>query len=207
MAEPRRARAATIEKRTRILDVTEQIMLEDGYAAVSSRRVGAEVGINAPLVHYYFPTLDDLFVAVFRRRAERNMSRLSAALASPEPLRAWWELASDPRGTALLMELMAAASHRSALRAEVAELAREARRMQMATLASILDDYGIDADQFPPALVAAAVQGLALVVVQDQVAGYETAHEEAAAAMAALVAMLEEQRAGRGVRRRRGRTR
>jgi AcrR family transcriptional regulator len=200
MAEPRRARAATVEKRTRILDVTEQIMLEDGYAAVSSRRVASEVGINAPLVHYYFPTLDDLFVAVFRRRAERNVSRLAEALASPEPLRAWWKLASDPRGTALLMDLMAAASHRSALRAEVAELAREVRRMQMETLASILDEYGVDADRFPPALVAAAIQGLALVVVQDQVAGYETAHEQAAAAMARLVATLEDRRAGRGVR-------
>jgi AcrR family transcriptional regulator len=200
MAEPRRARAATVEKRTRILDVTEQIMLEDGYAAVSSRRVASEVGINAPLVHYYFPTLDDLFVAVFRRRAERNVSRLAEALASPEPLRAWWKLASDPRGTALLMDLMAAASHRSALRAEVAELAREVRRMQMETLASILDEYGVDADRFPPALVAAAIQGLALVVVQDKVAGYETAHEQAAAAMARLVATLEDRRAGRGVR-------
>jgi AcrR family transcriptional regulator len=200
MAEPRRARAATVEKRTRILDVTEQIMLEDGYAAVSSRRVASEVGINAPLVHYYFPTLDDLFVAVFRRRAERNVSRLAEALASPAPLRAWWELASDPRGTALLMDLMAAASHRSALRAEVAELAREVRRMQMETLASILDEYGVDADRFPPALVAAAIQGLALVVVQDKVAGYETAHEQAAAAMARLVATLEDRRAGRGVR-------
>jgi AcrR family transcriptional regulator len=200
MADPRRARAATVEKRTRILDVTEQIMLEDGYAAVSSRRVASEVGINAPLVHYYFPTLDDLFVAVFRRRAERNVSRLAEALASPAPLRAWWELASDPRGTALLMDLMAAASHRSALRAEVAELAREVRRMQMETLASILDEYGVDADRFPPALVAAAIQGLALVVVQDKVAGYETAHEQAAAAMARLVATLEDRRAGRGVR-------
>jgi AcrR family transcriptional regulator len=151
-------------------------------------------------VHYYFPTLDDLFVAVLRRRAERNVSRLAEALASPEPLRAWWELASDPRGTALLMDLMAAASHRSALRAEVAELAREVRRMQMETLASILDEYGVDADRFPPALVAAAIQGLALVVVQDQVAGYETAHEQAAAAMARLVATLEDRRAGRGVR-------
>ena len=62
MAE-RRPRAATEEKRQRLLDATEEIMLADGYAAVSSRRVAAAVGINAPLVHYYFPTLDDLFVA------------------------------------------------------------------------------------------------------------------------------------------------
>ena len=64
MVEQRRPRAATAEKRRRLLDATEEIMLEDGYAAVSSRSVAARVGINAPLVHYYFPTLDDLFMAL-----------------------------------------------------------------------------------------------------------------------------------------------
>jgi AcrR family transcriptional regulator len=206
MAAPRRPRAATAEKRLRLLDAVEEIMLAEGYAAVSSRSVAAAVGIQAPLVHYYFPTLDDLFVAVVRRRAERNVERMAEALASPEPLRAWWELASDPRGTALFVELLAAANHRPALKAEVGDVARTVRRMQIERLASVLDEYGIDPDELPPALVAAAMQGLAFSLVQDQVAGYETAHGEAAAAMAQLVARLEEGRARRR-RRRPGRPR
>lgn len=192
MAEPRRPRAATAEKRARILDATEQIMLRDGYAAVTSRRVEAEAGLK---LHYHFGTIDDLFVEVLRRRAERNVERMRAALTSPEPLRAWWKLASDPRGTGLLSELSAAANHRAALQAEVAALARDVRRMQVDALTSILDEYGIDTDELPPALVAAAVQGLALVVVEDQVRGFATGHEEAAAAMGRLVDRLERRRA------------
>jgi AcrR family transcriptional regulator len=191
MAEPRRPRAATAEKRARILDAAEQIMLREGYAAVTSRRVEAVAGVK---LHYHFGTVDDLFVAVFRRRAERNVERLHDALASDEPLRAWWALASDPRGTALLVELTAAANHRAPLQAEVAELARDVRRMEIDALASILDGYGIDEAELPPALVAAAVQGLALVVVQDQVRGFDTAHGEAAAAMDALLDRLEHRR-------------
>jgi AcrR family transcriptional regulator len=194
MAEPRRPRAGTAEKRTRILDAAEGIMLRDGYAAVTSRRVEADAGIK---LHYHFGTLDDLFVAVFRRRAERNVERLRDALTSEQPLRAWWDLASDPRGTALLVELTAAANHRAPLQAEVAELARDVRRMEIDTLGSILEGYGIDPAEFPPALVAAAVQGLALVVVQDQVRGFETAHDEAAAAMARLLDRLERERTPR----------
>ena len=192
MAEPRRPRAATAEKRTRLLDATERIMLEDGYAAVTSRRVEADAGLK---LHYHFGTHDDLFVAVFRRRAERNVERMRAALTSSEPLRAWWELASDPRGTALLVELTAAANHRAALQAEVAKLAHDVRQMQIDTLAAILDDYGIDPEEFPPAFVAAAVQGLALVIVEDQVRGFNTAYQEAAAAMTRLVERLEARRA------------
>ena len=191
---PRRARAASAEKRARLLDATEEIILREGYAAVSSRNVAARVGIQAPLLHYYFPTIDDLFVAVLRRRAERNMERMAAALASDAPMRAWWKLAANPRGAALLMELMAAANHRPALRAEVGEVAREIRQMQMRTLSPRLAEYGLDADRFPPALIAAAMHGLAFGLVADEVAGYDTAHAEARAAMTALLESLERRR-------------
>lgn len=194
MAERRRPRAATEEKRRRILDATEEIMLKEGYAAVSSRSVATAVGIQAPLVHYYFATLDDLFASVLQRRAGRSVERMAEALASAEPLRAWWALASDPRGTAMFVELLAAANHRPALRAEVGSIARDLRRMQLEALDTLLEEYGIDAELFPPALVAAAVQGLAFGAVQDQAAGYDTAPEEAIAAMDRLVDRLEARR-------------
>jgi AcrR family transcriptional regulator len=194
MSESRQRRATTEEKVARLLDATEDIVLRDGYAAVTSRNVAAAVRIQAPLVHYYFPTIDDLFVAVLRRRAAVNVERMAAALASPEPLRAWWELVSDPRGTALFVELLAAANHRPPLRAEVGVVARDVRRMQMETLAKIQREYGLDPAEFPPALIAATMQGLAFALVADQVAGYETAHREAAAAMARWIARLERRR-------------
>jgi AcrR family transcriptional regulator len=197
MAEPRRRRAATEEKLQRLLDATEEIMLREGYAAVSSRSVAAEVGIQAPLVHYYFPTIDDLFVSVLRRRAEPNVERMAAALASPEPLRAWWDLASDSRGTALFVELLAAANHRPTLREEVGKVAYEVRRMQMETLTTLIGEYGLDADEFPPALIASTMQGLAFALVSDQAAGYDTAHAEAAAAMGRLLERLEARRSQR----------
>jgi AcrR family transcriptional regulator len=194
VAQARRLRAATPEKRRRILDAAERIMLRDGYAAVTSRRVEAESGLK---LHYHFGTLDELFVAVVRRRGESNVARLADALASPEPLRAWWRLLSEPRGNTLLVELTAAANHRAALRAEVATFAREVRRMQIDALDSILDDYGIDRVVFPPALVAAAVQGLAFAMAHDKVAGFDTAHEEATSAVTRLVDELEARRASR----------
>src|SRR3546814_10637926 len=99
---------------------------------------------------------------------------MAEALRSPTPLRAWWDLASDPRGTALLVELMAAANHRPALKAQLGSFAREVRRLQVEILEDLLGEYGIDADDLPPVLVAAAMQGLAFSVVQDKVAGYDT---------------------------------
>src|SRR3954452_15948486 len=149
MTEPRRRRAATEEKVTRALDAAEEIILSEGYAAVTSRNVAGHVGIQPPLLHYYFPTIDDLFIAVLRRRSERNVERMTDALSSPRPLHAWWELASDPRGTALFVELIAAANHRPALRAEVGAVARDVRRMQMQRLKHLLPEYGLNSSEFP----------------------------------------------------------
>ena len=64
MTAPRRMGTETSETRFLLLDITEQVMLQDGYAAVSSRRVAKDAGVAPALVHYYFGTLDDLFVAV-----------------------------------------------------------------------------------------------------------------------------------------------
>jgi AcrR family transcriptional regulator len=198
MAEPRRRRASAEEKLTRLLDATEEIILEEGYAAVSSRSVAARAGIQAPLLHYYFPTIDELFVAVLRRRSEPNVERMKAAMGSPEPFKAWWELASDPRGTALLLEFVAAANHRPALKAEVGKAAYQVRRMQMQTLEAILPEYGLDPQDFPPAFIAAAMQGIAFAIVADEAAGFDTAHGEARAGMDRLVGLLEKRRTKRG---------
>jgi AcrR family transcriptional regulator len=198
MTEARVPRAATAAKRQRLLDATEQIMVRDGYAAVTSRRVEAEAGLK---VHYHFGTLDDLLVAVVRRRGEEATGELTRALAAAEPLTSWWRVASDRRGNTLLVELTAAANHRPAVQAELAAFARATRRMQIDALGSILDDYGIDTEQFPPALVAATLQGLAFAMAHDQVAGFDTAQDEATAAVDQLLDRLEAQRVRRRPRR------
>jgi AcrR family transcriptional regulator len=191
VAQTRRPRAATPDKRRRILDAAEVIMLEDGYAAVTSRRVEAETGLK---VHYHFGTIDDLFVAVVNRRGEVNLALMADALASAEPLRAWWRLASDPRGSRLLVEITAAANHRPALQSEVASFAREVRRMQVHALERMLSEYGIDADEFPPALVATAMQGLAFAMTYDQASGFDTSQDEVASGMERFLDRLEAQR-------------
>jgi AcrR family transcriptional regulator len=187
----RRLRAATPEKRRKLLDGAEQIMLRDGYAAVTSRRLDTETGLK---VHYHFGSIDDLFIAAVRRRGEVNLALMAEALSSAEPLRAWWRLASDRRGSRLLVEITAAANHRPALQVEVAAFARETRRLQIEALDHLLDEYGIDRDAYPPSLVAPTIQGLAFAMAYDQAAGFDTAQDEASLAMDKLLDRLERQR-------------
>lgn len=187
----RAVRPGAVQRKALLLDVTEQIMVEQGYAAVTSRSVAARAGMQAPHVHYYFPTLDDLFIGVFQRGADKNLERLVAILASPSPLRALWKMSVDPRGTALHNELMAAANHRSALREVVVEVARTFRRLQITAIGELLDRYGVDQDIFPPEMVAAAMQGTALLVVRNQGLGVAMDGDVVVSAVDRLLERLE----------------
>src|SRR5690349_15341948 len=102
-----------------LVAATSQVMLEEGYAAASSRRVAARAGVKPALVHYYFPSMDDLFLAVLREGAEANLVRQRVALADDEPLHALWQL-NTAHGARLLMEFMALANHRKEIRSEIA---------------------------------------------------------------------------------------
>src|SRR5438270_12398746 len=83
--------------RNMLIDVTEQLIFEEGYAAVSSRRIGAKAGVKSPLIHYYFATMDDLYLAVIRRAARAWLERMEAVMASDQPLRALWTHLNDPQ--------------------------------------------------------------------------------------------------------------
>src|SRR5262245_2244866 len=144
MATTRRIGKESSKTRALLLDATEKLMLEEGYAAVSSRRVAAAAEVKPALVHYYFPTMDDLFVALLRRSAERNLERYTDAAGSDRPLRAIWRLSKDQRGAVFLMEFAALSRHRAAVRSELATYGRRHRQLQLRTVRRVLEERGID---------------------------------------------------------------
>jgi AcrR family transcriptional regulator len=195
MASTRRIGAPDSKTRACLLDATEQLMLEDGYAAVSSRRVASKAGLKPQLVHYYFRTMDDLFLEVLQRRAEQNLERYGRALTSDRPLQALWTLTTDARGAALTMEFAALANHRKAIRAEIARYAERFRRMQLEVLAGVLGDSGISADRCPPIVALLAMTGISQVIALERTLGITTGHDETIAFVERHIEQLEEGKA------------
>ncbi|UGQ12652.1 TetR/AcrR family transcriptional regulator [Yinghuangia sp. ASG 101] len=191
MASPRRIGAPDAKNRALLLDATEQLMLDEGYAAVSSRRIAAKAGLKPQLVHYYFRTMDDLFLAVFRRRAEEGSRRQAAALASPHPLRAVWELSTEETHTALTMEFVALANHRKAIRAEIVHQAERVRREQMDALPRLMERYGISSEKIPPAVLAFLMMSVSRMLVMEHAIGMSSAHAETAAFVEDYIRRLE----------------
>jgi AcrR family transcriptional regulator len=191
-------RIGTVDSKTRarILDAAERLLLDEGYAAVTSRRVGVEAGLKSQLVHYYFRTMDDLFVEIFRRRADRDLRRFERALAADPSLRTVWKLTSDPRGTIFSIEFVALANHRKAIRAEIAGYAERFRAAQLKALSSAFDSNGITAEQIPPIAALLLMTGLAQVLTLEDQLGVKTGHDETVSYVESVISRIEPERPG-----------
>lgn len=177
-----------------MLDGAEAILCEEGYGALTSRRVADRVGVKQRLVYYYFRTMEDLTVETFRRLAIRDLERLRNAAASEKPLRAIWSLFTDtetfnndPR---LISEFMALANRIDALRAEVVAYIEEVRRIQTGVLSAALSRIGLDPNVAPVALDL-FVQATALLLNREAGIGVTTGHAEAVALIESSLNRLE----------------
>ena len=173
----RRIGAADSKTRAQLVDAAELLLREEGYAAVTSRRVAAQAGLKPQLVHYYFRTMDDLFLEVFRQRAEENLARYDRAIAADGSLRALWQLNADPRGAAFTVEFVALANHRKAIRAEIARFAERFRAAQLEALRAALARHGISEAELPPIVALLMMTGLAQVLALEDGLGVTTGHD------------------------------
>lgn len=176
MTTTRRLGSAQSATRALILEATQDVMAEEGYAAVTTRRVAAKAGIKPALVQYYFPTMDELLLQVYRYGAENVIERQTQALASDQPLRALWELSSDPSRAVLGIEFMALANHRKEIREEIARYATRTRVLQAEALSTILGRGPVKT--YPPAGIAVIMSGIVRAMAMESQVGMDFGHEE-----------------------------
>ncbi|GFG72781.1 TetR/AcrR family transcriptional regulator [Mycobacterium botniense] len=170
-----RVGARDLETRRALIRATAEIMIDEGYAAATSRRVAARAGVRPGLVHYYFPSMDDLFVAVLRAGAETTLQRQRQALAGDQPLHALWRLNST-QGAQLMLEFMALANHRKAIRREIAAYAQRYGDMEAAALAEAMRAHGVDMTEFPPVVMSMILTSLARIMLLEQSLGIDRGH-------------------------------
>ena len=178
---PRRVGAENSATRALILEATEQLIREEGYASVSTRRVAAKAGLKPSLVHYYFPTTDDLLLAMSRRGAEESDRMIAEALRSDDPLRALWRYLADPSRIAIALEFMALANHRKSVRAHMAEHCEAMREREVEIFQKVLGERLAAAEGIAPAGLSVILAGIGRALVMEGGLGVTAGHEEARA--------------------------
>jgi AcrR family transcriptional regulator len=189
MARKQRVGLESSATRTLLLDAAEGMMREAGYAAVTSRRLGARAGVRPQLVHYYFPSMDELFITLYRRRAEHGLRVAEEILSSGQPLKVLWAQSSDATDVALSLEFIALGNHRKAVRAETAKHGEVLRRMQLEALQRYFAQAGIT-PRIPLGAIMMILASTGFLLMLEADSGMTTGHAEARAYILAAVESL-----------------
>lgn len=190
MARARRSKVDDSAARTALLDAAEALMVEEGYAAVTTRRVATRAGLNNGLVYYYFGTMDELFVALFRRSVT-HADQIGVAADDPQPLWAMWEAIRDFPRHALIQEFIALANHRAAVHEELTTYWAQSRTAEVAYLRTVLDGYGVDLGAWPPASILLMLVGTSHFLLMEEAFGVHDGHAETVALIERHIGALE----------------
>jgi AcrR family transcriptional regulator len=161
MAVKRRMGPQNSASRDLIFDAVERVLQKEGYIALTARRVAEEAGFNHQTVYYYFQTMEEMVLDAFRRRSERSLKRLEAALASERPLHAVRAIYSDPSNGRLNIEFNALAMRNEPLRLEIVDYIERSRAMQEEAFARLLKNRGL------PDAVAPVVPGMLVLFIAN----------------------------------------
>jgi AcrR family transcriptional regulator len=131
------------------LDAAERLLITVGYAGITTRSLADEAGANAGLVHYYFGSMDNLFVRVLERFTERLIARQREMYAADRPFLDKWRQAMryldlDRPYQKIWYELQALAWNRPELRERVAWVDGQWRQVLTEAFAEPHRAYRVD---------------------------------------------------------------
>jgi len=161
-----------------LLDATERVMRDEGYAAASSRRIAEEAGVKQQLVYYYFHTMDDLLLAAFTRRTTAALERIDEEAASGTPAQTIWESWNNTVDAKLVFEFVALANHHDGVREEVNRFGRIARKKHAAAIAREFKERGIEPGPLTPDALAFLLYSTALMLGRESAMGMSDGHDD-----------------------------
>jgi AcrR family transcriptional regulator len=168
------------------LDAAERLLIDVGYSGISTRRVAEEAGANHGLVHYYFGSMENLFVRVLERFTERLISRQRAMYARRDisGVEKWKTamryLESDLTAgyPKIWLELQALGWNRPDIAERVAEVNREWRGVLTDAFDRMMDEYGLDRERFPLAAVVSLVMTFNEGLMVERLSGISAGHRD-----------------------------
>ena len=198
---PARSASGRAETENAFLDAAERLLIEDGYARITTRRLAAEAGLNHGLVHYYFGSMEEVIVRALERFTGRLVERQRAMYAADVPFIEKWRTAMSyleqdiaagyPK---IWLELQALGWNNADIRERVARVNAEWRAVLTEAFASAAEDYGLDTTRLPleawVSLVMTFNQGIEL----ERLSGINDGHAELLTAVDRWLSSLDQEK-------------
>jgi AcrR family transcriptional regulator len=186
------------DPRSRLLDAAERLLVDVGYSAVTTRVVSKEAGLNHGLVHYYYGSMEELFLAVLERFTERLIVRQRAMYAADTTFLVKWRKAMGfleedlaagyPK---IWLELQAMAWNRPAMRARVVAVHEEWVSVLTEAFGRAMKEYGIADGPLRVEAMVALVGTFNQGIMLDRLSGISHGHAELLQSIDRWLATLE----------------
>lgn len=205
---PRRASPAGVSQAREnatesLLDAAERLLVEVGHAGITSRALAEKAGVNNGLVHYYFGSMEEVFLQVLERFTERLIERQRAMYAAEGPFIEKWrtawnyqEVDIEDGYSKIWLELQTMAWNYPELQERIRKVDDEWRGVLTEAFTKALDDYGVS-DEFPPKAMVALVMTFAQGFALERLSNIEEGHQELLDWIEAWLVDLEAQKARR----------
>jgi TetR/AcrR family transcriptional regulator len=195
-ARPRRLTREETE--SRFLDAAERLLIEEGYAGITTRRLAEEAGLNHGLVHYYFGSMEEVFVRALERFTDRLIERQRAMYAADVPFTEKWTTAMSYLEQDLAagypkiwLELQALGWNRGDIRERIARVNAEWRAVLTEAFAPVLEEYGLDTTAFPLEAWVSLVMTFNQGIEVERLSGISDGHAELLSAVDRWLRSLE----------------
>jgi AcrR family transcriptional regulator len=174
-----------------LLDASESLLVEVGYAAITVRKLADRAGVNHGLVHYYFGSMEEVFLQTLERFTDRLIARQQQLYAAEQPFVRKWRTAMeylqadfDSGYQKVWFELQAMAWNHEEMRDRVAAVLCRWIDVLVPAFDLGLDELGVDKTRFPTAAVVSLVTTFNQGVMLQHLSGVTTGHDE-------LLAMID----------------
>jgi AcrR family transcriptional regulator len=164
-----------------LLDAAERLLVDVGYAGITTRRLADEAGVNNGLVHYYFGSNENLLVRALERFTEGLIARQRELYAADMPFVEKWRTAmrflvsEDVTYEKIWLELQALAWNNSDLRARLALVNAEWRAVLTEAFEEPHRELGVE---LPLEALVSLVITFNLGIMVERLGGIETGHAE-----------------------------
>lgn len=183
------------------MDAAERLLVRVGYAGITTRAVAEEAGANHGLVHYYFGSMDELFVQVLERFTRRLIERQRSMFAADVPFIEKWRAAMSYLEEDLAsgyqkvwLELQALAWNKPHLQDRVKHVNDEWRSVVTDAISQASDVYELDTRSFPVEAITSLVMTFNLGIILERHSGVFDGHRELLDAIDRWLEFLEKGR-------------
>src|SRR4051794_32591992 len=189
------------------LDAAERLLVEVGYANITTRRLAEEANANLGLVHYYFGSMEQVFIRVLERFTDRLIERQRAMYGAPLPFIKKWRAAMgylnedlESGYQKIWLELQALAWNRPELSERLAHVHHQWVATLTEAFGPAMKEYGLDTGRFPVAAMVALVTTFNEGLFLDRMGGVTEGHAELLAMIDNWLVALEERKAAKDER-------